>query len=659
MPLSNDTVKRYRLRADLTQEALGEIAGVHPRTISKFETGGSVSYDTVAKLAVGLSAALREEVREEDLVRLESNRDHLDREAKTSDFPYREFGQLITQELTQRNTSLQSLAKQMKVSARTVRAWINGASFPEALVPELGKLFAVDDDVLYEMRNMGVRRKSHQISSSDEQSVSLKDVASSIPDQSQLVRFIVSENAMLSLVPTLADENDYDTIVALRAELLAANGPIGRLMERYAQNPNVPQAQLFGSLTLKYHEELSKDPREINYTVLFARGSRFYAARRHASQQIASGEWPELDANENEAIDAICDLHGPLILASAAGRRLVSNAHEFETTPEVYREEQLIIQEFGRTIADEPDIFEPAAAEAITELTSPIIDDPQPARSRGVRLAVTSSALVAIVGGVAFLSAGGAAAVAIPLIAGYGTSKFLWEVAKKTDAFKRTTDNLADRYDQATERASLEAGRQQVALWERAKALVEKKRDLFAKVANMRSEYSWAKRFINKVEQKNYMVPVELNSIVRSAASALSKRALLQNIKITERGLTQSLVVVGDERLLSGLFANLIQNAIQHGGPKDTIEISSVSEDDVAVVSIKDNGSGIPLEARARIFEPFYSADDNPSTALGHGLGLHVSKGIAEQHGGTLEFTSSGGENGVVFRVKIPIARHS
>ncbi|MEP3437868.1 MAG: helix-turn-helix domain-containing protein [Hoeflea sp.] len=335
-------------------------------------------------------------------------------------------------------------------------------------------------------------------------STALKSVAEQIPDQNALIRFGISDQSRLQLRSALADENDWLTIDSLRSEMLAADGPISRLKQRYAQNPNTPQAGLFGTLTAKYNEEISKDPRAINFAVLYARGARFYAARVTADRQVSLGEWPTPDADEEEQIEAICSLHGPLIMASAVGRQLVVDAHEYEATPETYRQEEKLLEEFGEVLAAESEIIEPETAEAISDLTASITNDPQPARSRGVRLLVAGSALITIVGGTAWLSAGGAAAaVAVPLLLSTGAGMILWEVVKKTSDFRATIDGLAERYDSASRKAAERTSREQEHLLENMEKLVNRKRDLFARVADLRPEFGWAKKYIQNDKQRD------------------------------------------------------------------------------------------------------------------------------------------------------------
>lgn len=333
----------------------------------------------------------------------------------------------------------------------------------------------------------------------------LRTAAESIPDQNPLVRFALSGNAKLTIVPTLSGENDYSSIEALRSELLASQGPIQKLEERYATNPNVPQVSLFGPLMSKYAEELSKPLEDINYTVLYARGSRIYGARRRAAQQIVSGEWPELDAEENEAIDAICDLHGPLIMASAVGRKLIEDAHQYEVPPDVYERDQKTIDEFGQILANETDLLEPEAAEVYRELTAKIDEDPQPTRRRGLGIAATGSALTVIVGGAVWYSAGGVAAtVAVPAAA-IGAAGllggFVWEAIKTMPRFKRASNATGRLLEDAIDKAEWHSDEKEKALLSSMAELTERKGTIFWQVASLRPEFGWAKKFLNATDQ--------------------------------------------------------------------------------------------------------------------------------------------------------------
>jgi signal transduction histidine kinase len=69
------------------------------------------------------------------------------------------------------------------------------------------------------------------------------------------------------------------------------------------------------------------------------------------------------------------------------------------------------------------------------------------------------------------------------------------------------------------------------------------------------------------------------------------------------------------------------------------------------VISIADNGSGIPREVLPRIFDPFFTTKDH-----GTGLGLALSHRIVDEHGGFIEVDSEEGK-GTEFRIYLPVAR--
>ncbi|MEO1092525.1 MAG: hypothetical protein AAFX81_18035 [Pseudomonadota bacterium] len=86
--------------------------------------------------------------------------------------------------------------------------------------------------------------------------------------------------------------------------------------------------------------------------------------------------------------------------------------------------------------------------------------------------------------------------VAVPLVLSYGAGKFFWEVAKKTKAFKETTDQLATKYDESEIRLGEEASRQQIALLQKMERFVQRRRPLIEQVASMRPEFGWVRRYL-------------------------------------------------------------------------------------------------------------------------------------------------------------------
>jgi transcriptional regulator with XRE-family HTH domain len=572
-----------------------------------------------------------------------------------------DFSRMLRGETAEQRITNKDLAERLGVSVRTVEGWESGKTYPSP--KNLSKLVEILDLHEEQISRLGIHKvempskiEKELTTKEDAQSQALVEIAASIPAQNPLIRFEVSPDNKLELVPSLNNENDYEIIAALRSELLASDGPIATLKERYATNPNLPQSSFFKPLTAGYDKELSKDPREINYAVLYAKGARFYAARRTAAQQVVANEWPELGADEADAIDAICDLHGPLIMASAVGRRMVSDAHEYETTPDVYREEQEIIEEFGQVLSAETEIFEAETAEDIRALTPSIENDPQPARTRRAGILVAGSVLTVVVGGAAWLAGGSAALyISVPVAAGYWGQKYAWEVLKKTDAFKDSSDADAKRTDAFIRKAEQQVGPHQKTLMEKMSKVVETHRPLFEKVANLRPEFGWAKKFIFSDKTKSQTKLVDLGKVVREAASLMVHQARSDKTKLTESGLTATAFVAGDSDKLLQAFTEIIVNALNHGKGGDEVKISLHAIDfandgtpSTYIVSISNNGPVIREDMIDKIFEMGWTTSQS-----GAGVGLALVKRIFEEHSGNISVTSER-NTGTTFMVSLP-----
>lgn len=102
---------------------------------------------------------------------------------------------------------------------------------------------------------------------------------------------------------------------------------------------------------------------------------------------------------------------------------------------------------------------------------------------------------------------------------------------------------------------------------------------------------------------------------------------------------------------INQVFTNIIFNAVQAMGEKGNLELTTKRQGDLAKISIRDTGPGIPADILDRIFDPFFTTK---KVGEGTGLGLSISYGIVEEHGGTLEVDSVVGE-GTTFNITLPI----
>lgn len=117
--------------------------------------------------------------------------------------------------------------------------------------------------------------------------------------------------------------------------------------------------------------------------------------------------------------------------------------------------------------------------------------------------------------------------------------------------------------------------------------------------------------------------------------------------------------VWADPRRVRQVLNNLLENAIKYAPNGGQITVTCEVEADCVVVSIADQGQGIPREFLERVFDRFFQVDGANTRAMGgSGLGLAIAKGIVQAHGGAIWAESQAGQ-GSVFRFTLPIVKES
>ncbi len=111
-----------------------------------------------------------------------------------------------------------------------------------------------------------------------------------------------------------------------------------------------------------------------------------------------------------------------------------------------------------------------------------------------------------------------------------------------------------------------------------------------------------------------------------------------------------------DKDKIKQVLLNLFHNAVQHTDPAEgTVLVSLEQTREEALLSVQDNGSGIPEEHVPRLFERFYRIDSSRARIYGGaGLGLSITKSIVDLHDGTIEVSSRVGE-GSRFTIRLPV----
>jgi signal transduction histidine kinase len=158
---------------------------------------------------------------------------------------------------------------------------------------------------------------------------------------------------------------------------------------------------------------------------------------------------------------------------------------------------------------------------------------------------------------------------------------------------------------------------------------------------------------IQRLDQcRNPFARVDLVGIAQGVAADLAPLAISGGYELSLDAANGRVETLGDRAALERALTNLVQNAIQHGGRRGTINIGVTRP---AMIDVTDEGSGIPSEQRTQIFEPFYRLRP---LDRGAGLGLNMVREIAQLHGGHVSVLD-GPTGGARFRITLPPAPSS
>lgn len=147
--------------------------------------------------------------------------------------------------------------------------------------------------------------------------------------------------------------------------------------------------------------------------------------------------------------------------------------------------------------------------------------------------------------------------------------------------------------------------------------------------------------------------PVLVSDVAIGEAESIRGRADERNLTL-ELSVEDDLWTQGDEQQLSLLIRNLLDNAVRYTPEGGTVRLEAARRAGQVVITVADDGVGIPLKAQARVFERFFRVDEARSRDQGGtGLGLAIVRHVADLYGGRVELRSEFGE-GSVFTVYLP-----
>jgi two-component system sensor histidine kinase KdpD len=131
---------------------------------------------------------------------------------------------------------------------------------------------------------------------------------------------------------------------------------------------------------------------------------------------------------------------------------------------------------------------------------------------------------------------------------------------------------------------------------------------------------------------------VDVRDVLRAAVGRVNRR--LEGRKLDRDYPTQLSMVMADASLLEQALVNILENAIAYSPDKTAIEVAAYEDRGNVVISIEDEGRGIPTTELERVFERFRRMEEATDRGKGAGLGLAISKGFVEAMGGRIAAAS-------------------
>lgn len=147
---------------------------------------------------------------------------------------------------------------------------------------------------------------------------------------------------------------------------------------------------------------------------------------------------------------------------------------------------------------------------------------------------------------------------------------------------------------------------------------------------------------------------MDLRAVLHDVADSFQPIAHQRGLQL-DLDAAGALTVLGDAIRLRQVVANLVSNALKFTPAGGRVAIQGRREEGRVLVDVVDTGRGLAPEEAARLFQPFSQVHDpSESPERGSGLGLFISRGLAQAHGGTLTVSSQGLGTGTTFRLDLP-----
>ena len=163
---------------------------------------------------------------------------------------------------------------------------------------------------------------------------------------------------------------------------------------------------------------------------------------------------------------------------------------------------------------------------------------------------------------------------------------------------------------------------------------------------------------MSKIEAGKYELDLEdinVTKIVRLAMHMIEGRAVEAGIKVKPHIMDEELRIVADRRAVMQIMLNLLSNAVKFSHENGIVEVDCTPQRDHVLLRVKDYGIGIPANKIGTITNPFEQAANQYSRGHeGSGLGLSITKELAELHGGSIHIESTLGI-GTTVTIRLPL----
>ncbi|WP_122263714.1 HAMP domain-containing sensor histidine kinase [Ornithinimicrobium cerasi] len=153
------------------------------------------------------------------------------------------------------------------------------------------------------------------------------------------------------------------------------------------------------------------------------------------------------------------------------------------------------------------------------------------------------------------------------------------------------------------------------------------------------------------------LAPVRAKDLVSSAVQRQADAFARAGVRLTgEYGSAGDAIVQVDADRLGQVMDNVLRNAVRHTPPGGTVVVSAARAGEEVHLIVTDSGDGIPAEHLGHVFERFYRGDTaRDRDHGGSGIGLTISRAIADAHGGSLTASSAGPGHGSTFTLRLPL----